>query len=90
MSSTSRTPITPTAFEVASVASHLMLLPANLVAQVTYSTVCKQALTLLRTAQNVLDQPPVDVPEPLARVDNSYRRPARVPDICPPARIEQD
>lgn len=54
--STSRSTTFPTAFEVASVAATLMLQPANLGARVTYASACKQALTLLSTAQVIVTE----------------------------------
>jgi hypothetical protein len=44
----------PTAFEIAVLAAALKLQPTNLGAHVTYASVCKQALTLLRTAQGIV------------------------------------
>jgi hypothetical protein len=81
-----------TAFEVASVAASLMLIPANLVARVTFTSCCKQAVTLLRIAQLILDQPAAGVPEPLARRASEpvVKKAAYPPDICPPAVMSQD
>jgi hypothetical protein len=46
----------PTAFEVASVAATLMLQPLNLGGRITYAAACKQALTLLNTAQIIVTE----------------------------------
>jgi hypothetical protein len=77
---------------IAICASNLLNIPANLVARLTFTGACKQALLLLQTAEKVVaEHIPLEVP---AEPDNQrapiYKSPARIPDICPVAVIEKD
>jgi hypothetical protein len=83
---------------LALIASNLMLIPANLVAGMTFNSAIKQAYNLLIAAQRFQEERAAavaagkveDEPEPVKRSEPIFKRPARVPDICPPARMEQD
>lgn len=86
--STSHPQFTPEEHAVAVIASNILLQPVNQIARMTYKAACHQAITLLKSAKSALAEQ-VDAPEPIARTEQA-KRPARLPDLCPPAVQSND